>query len=150
MAEARPALAPPRTILISIQPRFASLIFEGRKRFELRRVAPRLAPGDRALVYASSPRRAVIGRFRVGRVVAGTPAEVWAGIGGAASGLGEGGFFAYLREATRCAAIEVQEPVLLEAPLALPFRAPQSYLYLDPAETAHAALLAGAGLSGLV
>jgi predicted transcriptional regulator len=131
----------PAAILISIQPQFALPILDGTKRFELRRQVPRLRVGDRALIYASAPLGHVVGEFSVADVLAGSPEEVWAAIGGASSGLPEGGFFAYLRGAKRCAAIAIGAVRRYDPPLPLPFRAPQSYLFLRADDPAHAELL---------
>jgi predicted transcriptional regulator len=120
----------PIVILISIKPRFARAILDGDKRFELRRFVPRFTAGDRALIYASSPVRRVVGAFTVGELATGSPEEVWQAIGGRGSGLSEQGFLAYMGQAARCAAIEVRAPRRFEPPLALPFRPPQSYQFL--------------------
>jgi predicted transcriptional regulator len=130
-----------KTILISIKPWFARPILEGRKRFELRRFVPRFAEGDLLLIYASSPEQRVIGSCLVGDMSSGSPAQVWEAIGGPSSGIEAGGFFAYLGGCKRCAAIEVLEPRALDPPHPLPFRAPQSYLFLRADDPDHRDLL---------
>jgi predicted transcriptional regulator len=130
-----------KTILISIKPWFARAILGGRKRFELRRFVPRFARGDLLLIYASSPEQRVLGSCLVGRVASGSPAQVWKAIDKEASGIEPGGFFAYLGDCTRCAAIEVLDPRALDPPLPLPFRAPQSYLFLRADDPDHRDLL---------
>lgn len=130
-----------KTILISIKPWFARAILQGRKRYELRRFVPRFAQGDLLLIYASSPEQRVLGSCLVGRVASGSPAEVWEAIGEQSSGIEAGGFFAYLGDCTRCAAIGVIDPRALDPPLPLPFRAPQSYLFLRADDPGHRDLL---------
>lgn len=66
-----------RGLLISIRPRFAEAILSGVKSIELRRTRPRVLPGTMVLLYASSPRMAVIARARVSRIVEDEPHRIW-------------------------------------------------------------------------
>jgi predicted transcriptional regulator len=61
---------------MSIKPRYADMIFAGTKTVELRRVCPKIGPGDLVLVYVSSPRMALVGGFVVEGIVTATPAEL--------------------------------------------------------------------------
>lgn len=99
--------------LISIRPVYAFQIFRGVKRFELRRgVAGSIPEGAVMVVYASGNVRAIVGEFRVGRVIRGTADQVWrqvmeerdSGVGGDA--------WRYIRGADKAMALEVVEPVL--------------------------------------
>ncbi len=58
---------------MSIKPKYADLIFAGSKTIELRRVCPKVGPGDLVLVYVSSPRMALVGGFEVAGIVSGEP-----------------------------------------------------------------------------
>lgn len=62
-----------RAVLMSIKPKYADLIFAGTKTIELRRVCPKVGPGDLVLVYVSSPRMALVGGFEVAGVVKASP-----------------------------------------------------------------------------
>src|SRR5438876_12316648 len=64
-------------LLLSIKPRYADAIFSRQKRVELRRVKPRVGPGDLVLIYVSSPRCALEGAFEVERVIEATPTALW-------------------------------------------------------------------------
>ncbi|MFH1129964.1 MAG: hypothetical protein V1754_01430 [Pseudomonadota bacterium] len=128
-------------ILISIRPNFAQAILRGQKLFELRRTIPQFRPGDLALVYASSPIQKVVGHFTVERILSGTPKEVWDNIGQEIAGIPKHGFFAYLAGSSQCAAIQINNPRSFDRPLPLPFRAPQSYLFLRPENSSHQKLL---------
>jgi len=112
--------APPATsvegepiYLISIRPVYAFQIFRGTKRFELRRgVAGSIPEGAVMVVYASGNVRAIIGEFRVGRVIRGTAEQVWRGVMSEKnSGVGEDAW-RYIRGAERAMALEVVEPKL--------------------------------------
>lgn len=62
-----------RAVLMSIKPKYADLIFGGTKTLELRRVCPKVGPGDLVLVYVSSPRMALVGGFEVAGIVSDEP-----------------------------------------------------------------------------
>jgi predicted transcriptional regulator len=71
------AVTSDRALLISIQPRFANAILDGTKTIELRRTMPTLKPGALALIYSSSPTKAVVGWATVEDVVRATPKALW-------------------------------------------------------------------------
>lgn len=66
-----------RALLISIQPRFANAILDGTKTIELRRTTPTLPPGALALIYSSSPTKALVGWATVDEIVHATPTDLW-------------------------------------------------------------------------
>ena len=66
-----------RAVLLSIKPKYADLIFAGIKTIELRRVCPKVGPGDLVLVYVSSPRMALVGGFEVAGIVSEEPLAAW-------------------------------------------------------------------------
>ena len=66
-----------RTALMSIKPQYSRRILSKEKSFELRRTAVKLKEGDRVVVYASSPVKAVVGVFLVAGVERGSPAALW-------------------------------------------------------------------------
>lgn len=64
--------------LMSIRPKYAYKIFAGIKKYELRRwIGIRIDPGSLIVVYASGNVRALIGEFKAGRVIYGSPSRVW-------------------------------------------------------------------------
>lgn len=64
-------------LLLSIHPRFAEAIFDGTKKVELRRRAPKLMAGDEVVVYATVPTAAVLGKFTVKSVDSSELRELW-------------------------------------------------------------------------
>ena len=64
-------------LLLSIHPRFAEAIFDGTKKVELRRRAPKLIAGDEVVVYATVPTAAVLGKFTVKCVESSELADLW-------------------------------------------------------------------------
>jgi len=65
-----------RAVLMSIKPRYSDMIFAGTKTIELRRVCPKIGPGDLVLVYVSGPRMALVGGFVVKGIVSLPPVEL--------------------------------------------------------------------------
>ena len=63
-------------VLLSLHPRFAELIYQRAKQWEIRRVHVSLKPGDMALIYETSPVCQVTGAFSVSRVLHGPPQEI--------------------------------------------------------------------------
>lgn len=126
-----------KSLLLSIHPQYAERIFRSEKRFELRRLRPRLTKGDTVVLYATSPCRAIVGTFTVGRLVEGAPASLWSSVSGSC-GVSRRRFDAYFSGARTGFAIEVGAVRRLEEPIPLPdirvavpeFRPPQGYHYL--------------------
>jgi predicted transcriptional regulator len=57
-------------ILLSVRPKYANKIFERTKTVELRRVRPKLLEeGDLVLLYVSSPVQALVGAFKVDKII---------------------------------------------------------------------------------
>lgn len=74
-----------RDILFSVHPKYASKIIEGTKTVELRRRFPETAlKGTLALIYSSSPVRAVVGCARIKYVSRLSIAQIWKQYGAAA------------------------------------------------------------------
>ena len=61
---------PERMIVLSLKPRYAEAILSGAKTVELRRIEPKLSVPTRALIYASTPVKALLGTCIVERVTA--------------------------------------------------------------------------------
>jgi predicted transcriptional regulator len=126
-------------LLLSIKPRFADAIFARTKRVELRRVKPRVQPGDLVLVYVTSPRCTLEGAFEVERVFAEPPLKLWQHVHEVA-GITKEEFTAYFADCDMAYGIVVRRawklaPVSLAALRKAKIRPPQSYQYLDPSTT---------------
>ena len=123
-----------KTLLMSIKPAYSTRIFDGTKKFELRRTAVRVTPGDRVVVYASSPIQAVVGWFTVKSVVRMRPSQLW-NEHHAHFGVTAKDYFDYFEGKATAHAIEVSH-VRAVSPVPLSilrrrmrhFRPPQSYM----------------------
>lgn len=64
-------------ILLSIKPKFASLIYEGDKSFEIRKVIPNCHSGQRILIYETSPVCAITGYCLYGGFICLSPEDAF-------------------------------------------------------------------------
>lgn len=137
-----------RWLLLSIKPEHALRIFTGEKRAELRRTCPALEQGDFVLVYASQPRKALIGFFEVEATIQETPEELWARYG-KMTAVPRHAFDTYLEGARSACAILIAKayPFDNAVPLdrirsLLPrFHPPRGYAYLAPDSSLRRVLL---------
>ncbi|MCD6515477.1 MAG: ASCH domain-containing protein [Candidatus Odinarchaeota archaeon] len=63
--------------LMSIKPKYAKLILKGEKKYELRKKVPYMPPKTRIVMYVSGRTKAIVGEFRVGRVLYLPKNELW-------------------------------------------------------------------------
>jgi predicted transcriptional regulator len=123
-----------QTILLSIHPQHAHRIFSGDKTIELRRVRPRVSPGDKVIVYITAPESLLAGAFDVSEVYQCSPTVLWAEIG-PKSGLSRAAFRAYFAGAHKACGIGIGETRRFTRPVPLAelrkhvpgFHPPQSY-----------------------
>lgn len=122
-------------ILMSIKPIYSDRIFNGQKRWELRRQPLRVKVGDIIFVYASSPTQAVVGAFTVSSVISKPVHELWTEHH-QELGIEREDYFAYFDGTDTAYAIQVGSTTRIE-PITLAdlrsnhsqFRPPQSYMY---------------------
>ncbi|WP_302083564.1 hypothetical protein [Salinibaculum rarum] len=63
-------------MLLSIDPEWATAIYDGDKEYEYRRIPPACDPPFDCVLYETAPTKAVTGEVRVETVVEGAPTEV--------------------------------------------------------------------------
>ena len=139
------------SILLSIQPRYATRILNGTKTVEVRKKFSKKWEGQRASIYASSPLQALVGEVTISQVVVGMPNEIWAAFG-YGTGCTKNEFFAYASSCESVAALILEdvrpfnhEIYLHQAEYLLQekLHPPQSYCALTPDSSwAHAIFLA--------
>jgi type I restriction enzyme S subunit len=83
-------------ILLSIKPGYVEKILSGEKKYEYRRSiwAKDSKDIDSVLIYATSPIGKVVASFKIGRIITGTPEELWEKTNDA-SGISKDDFFSY-------------------------------------------------------
>ena len=122
-----------RVALLSIHPRHATAILDGRKTVELRRTR---LPIDvsHVVVYATSPMQTIVGWFEVDAIERDRPSRLW-NRHGPATGVSRREFRTYFHGAEEGTAISVGRVVVLKSPVELSrvwsSSPPQSFCYLD-------------------
>ncbi len=126
----------PRTLLLSVHPRFARAILDGRKTVELRRQRVGATDGAVVILYATSPVMAVLGTTRLDSVESASPHEIWQRHGPNTS-LTRQECLEYLDGCEIASALTLSDATALSAPVLLralratsPFQPPQSYRYV--------------------
>ncbi len=120
-------------VLLSIKPEFAFKIFEGKKKFEFRKVIFKNPNVKTVVVYASSPIQRVIGEFEIDNILSSDPTEIWR-LTKKYSGISEDFFNEYFADREIAHAIKIKNTKKYKQPLHLKENfnvlPPQSYLYL--------------------
>lgn len=128
-----------RDVVFSIKPEYCEKILRGEKTVELRRRFPMSVPaGSTALIYATSPARALLGFAEIGHVYRHSPAGIWTSFADQAC-IARQDFDNYFEGADCGFAIELKRARRLRRPLGLgelrdrfSFEPPQSFLYTSP------------------
>jgi predicted transcriptional regulator len=128
-----------RIALISIHPRHAEAILDGRKEVELRR-APLAPETTHAVIYATAPTSAVVGWFEIESIEIDTKTAIWDRFGPLTC-VSRAEHREYFAGATRAVAIRVRTAQKLDRAIPLSAfggvsRPPQSFQYLDPSDAA--------------
>ncbi len=133
-----PRLDPDRMVVLSLKPRFADAILSGTKTVELRRTGPKIVVPTRALLYATTPVRALVGTCIITSVQTADLAALWREYG-SRSDLRRHEFQQYFDGVDVGTALVLTQPrafgrrVPLQDLRAKPtgFRPPQSFAYVD-------------------
>ncbi|MFD4325062.1 ASCH domain-containing protein [Nocardioides sp. NPDC058538] len=143
-----------RVALFSIHPTYAEAILDGSKQVEFRRQALR-SDVSHVIIYATSPRKRIVGVFEVDGVDAVSPRQAWAQYR-TVGGIDKASFDRYYEGAARAYVIRVRTAHATARPFALAeiddeLRPPQSYQYLRGAqlEQAHRLLTADQSRPGM-
>ena len=133
-----PGLDPDRMVVLSLKPRFAEAILAGVKTVELRRTVPKIVVPTRALLYAASPVRALLGTCIITSVQRLDLAALWREHG-PGSALQYHEFQKYFEGVDVGTALTLTQPRAFNRPIPLQdlrarpedFRPPQSFAYVD-------------------
>jgi predicted transcriptional regulator len=133
-----------RNVLLSVRPKYANKIFKRTKTVELRRVRPkRLEKGDLVLLYVTSPVKALMGAFKVDKIIEKPLKDLWR-IVQKKAGITRQEFDNYYEGVSIGVGIffNVQDVQQLDNPIALDilkaqsFQPPQGFRYCQTNETA--------------
>ena len=133
-----PRLDPDRMVVLSLKPRFAEAILSGVKTVELRRTTPKIVVPTLALLYATTPVRALLGTCIITDVRSADLAALWREYG-SRSDLGQHEFQQYFDDVDVGTALVLAQPQELNRRVPLQdlrarrrgFRPPQSFAYID-------------------
>ena len=64
-------------VLLSIKPKFAEAIIDGRKRYEFRKSKFTKKDINRVYIYATSPVKKIIGVFKISNIIEDDPSALW-------------------------------------------------------------------------
>jgi predicted transcriptional regulator len=105
-------------LLMSMKPRYAERILAGSKLVEIRKKFSGKWIGCKAILYSSSPQRALVGEATVRSVTSGCPADIWARFG---TGIdcSPKDFKAYVGATERVTAIELDDIFPYRQPISL-------------------------------
>lgn len=127
-----------RMVVLSLKPRFAEAILAGDKTVELRRTAPKIDVPTRALLYATTPVRALLGTCIVTAVQSADLVVLWSEHGSRCA-LTYSEFQHYFEGLEVGTALTLAQPQSLSSRVPLQdlrakprgFRPPQSFAYVD-------------------
>jgi type I restriction enzyme S subunit len=121
-------------VLLSIKPKFAESIINGRKKYEFRKNAFSKKNIGRVYIYSTTPIKKVVGIFRISKIIEDKPSTLWHQLKDEA-GISEEEFFDYFKNREVGFAFEIVKVEKFETPVdpknVLPnFVPPQSFCYL--------------------
>lgn len=123
---------------MSLHPRYATAILDGKKSVELRRQRVAVPPGMKVILYATSPVMALVGTATVTAVQVGTPSEIWKAHKEHGA-ITRRDYLTYMKGAEQASALLLVAATAFSDPVPLThlraggsFHPPQSYRYVDP------------------
>ena len=133
----------PKTLLLSIRPRFVEQILEGKKTVELRRLRPRILPGQPLLIYCTVPVKALSAVAWTSGVLVAPPVLLWQQTRSIA-GVSREEFDAYFAGAKAAFGLQLSSKLAIRKPVPLStlkqlipgFHPPQSFRYLTADQVA--------------
>jgi predicted transcriptional regulator/RimJ/RimL family protein N-acetyltransferase len=122
-------------IILTIKPMHAANIYSGKKKFELRKTAPRRAP-CKIYLYETDEKRAITGHIIIDRVFTGSPRQIWREISG--KGIEEDRYNKYYEGHDSACVYSIKHAVKYKKPLDVDylknefdFIVPQHFTYVD-------------------
>jgi len=121
-------------VILSIKPEFVNEIVAGRKGYEFRKKGFKKKV-NKIFVYASSPVCRIVGEFKLGSVLEGSPERIWS-LTSKQSGISKSYFDEYFMSRPIGFALEIKSFKQYESPInpyqtIKGFHAPQSFCYTD-------------------
>ena len=119
-------------MLLSIKPKYAKVILEGKKQYEFRKSKPKDGV-DRGIRCTTTTKKEVVGEALIDEILEGTPKEIWE-IAKTAAGITKKFYFSYYSGKDKAIAYKLKNIVIYEKPRALSDysirQAPRSFVSL--------------------
>ncbi len=93
-------------VLLSVKPKYAEEILSGRKKYEFRKSIFKKQNIEKVYIYSSSPVSKIVAAFEIGKILKGSPENIWNQCHKYA-GISKNDFFAYFKNADVAYAIEI-------------------------------------------
>lgn len=125
-------------VLLSIKPVYVEKIISGEKKYEFRKsVFKNFDRLNRIYIYSTSPVKRIIGSFKIGHVISGSPESIWEEYRDC-SGISAVDFFDYYKNHEKAVAISIEDLQIFDCPINpfiefKDFKAPQSFYYMKDA-----------------
>lgn len=123
-----------RKLLLSIKPKYVDAIIAGSKTVEYRTRIRKDARVTKVLIYRSGDMKKVVGEFDIGRIIGGTPEQVWEQTK-ELGGIARSDYFRYFANRNRAYAYCICNLKLYSDPMSLCSlginKAPMSFMYID-------------------
>lgn len=122
-------------VLLSIKPKFAESIINGKKKYEFRKVTFSKNCVKNVYIYSTSPIKKIVGTFVINSIIEDNPIELWNQLKEDA-GITEKEFFGYFKNKKIGFAFEITDVEKFENPMdpriIFPdFVPPQSFCYIE-------------------
>lgn len=124
-------------VLLSVKPKYAEKILEGKKKYEFRRAIFKRNEIEKVYIYSSSPVSKITAAFEIEKILMDSPEKIWK-LCHKYAGISKKDFFAYFKNSGIAYAIEIGNVNSFPVPIdpyhvIEDFIPPQSfyYLYLD-------------------
>jgi len=121
-------------VLLSIKPKFAESIINGKKKYEFRKKTFSKKNIGRVYVYSTTPIKKIVGTFKINNIIADRPSTLWHRLKDDA-GISEEEFFDYFKNGEFGFAFEIVDVEKFETPVDPKivfsnFVPPQSFRYI--------------------
>ncbi len=122
-------------VLLSVKPKYAKKIVEGKKKYEFRRAIFKKQNIEKVYIYSSSPVSKIVAVFEIEKILKDSPEKIWT-LCQDYAGISEKDFFDYFKNSNVAFAIEIEKIEVLEEPIDpfnefTNFKPPQSFCYFD-------------------
>jgi type I restriction enzyme S subunit len=121
-------------VLLSVKPKYAEEILSGRKKYEFRRSIFKKQNIEKVYIYSSSPVSKIVAAFEIGKILKGSPENIW-NLCHKYAGISKNDFFDYFKNADVAYAIEISNIDSFLNPIdpcriIEDFKPPQSFYYV--------------------